>query len=159
MSSNRFHAVSRRIREEKTAKQVGVAEVKLHVLDFPHSKSPNAENVQRLARLFKESRGCRPGDLENRIPAIIKDADLREALALSGLSREALHCHSGKFAKLEFPPGFRLECLAGQARVQAAEEVSRSREPRWVVSLFIAGLWRPVENTYTSDMTQQRYQR
>lgn len=145
MSSGRFQAVSRRIREEKAAKHVGVAEVKLDVLDFPNSKGPNAENVQRLARLFKESRGCRPGEVENHIPAIIKDADLREALALSGLNREALRPHSGKFAKLEFPPGFRLECLTGQSRVQAAEEVSRSREPRWVVSLFIAGLWQPVE--------------
>lgn len=119
---------------------MGVAEVKLDVLNFPNSKGANAENVQRLARLFRETRGCRPGDVENHIPAIIKDADLRDALELSGLTREALRSHGGKFAKLNFPPGFRLECLAGQSRVQAAEEVSRSREPRWVVSLFIAGM-------------------
>lgn len=149
MRTSGFQAISRRIREEKALKHVGVAEVKLHVLNFPNSKGLNAENVKRLARLFKDSRGYSSGEVQNRIPAIIDDADLQGALALSGLSREALHSRSGKFARLEFPPGFRLECLSGRSRVQAADEVSRSREPCWVVNLFTAGVW-PIGNKYVN---------
>lgn len=140
MHSSRFQAVSRRIHKEKTLKHVGAAEVKLHVLNFPNSKGSNSGNVKRLARLFKDLHGYSPGEEQNRIPAIIEDADLREALMLSGLNREALHSRHGKFPRLEFPPGFRLECLSGRARVQAADEVSRSGEPCRVVNLYTAGM-------------------
>lgn len=121
-------------------KHIGAADVRLDVLKFPHSKGSNKTNVERLARLFNGQRGYEPADSRNRIPAIIGNEDLDTALVLSGLDREALHSQGSKCPKLEFPPGFRLECLSGHDRAQASEEISRLPEPRWVVNLFTAGV-------------------
>ena len=141
MHKGGFQAVSRRIYAEKAQKHVGTAEVKLHVLDFSISNGANTRNVERLARLFKGQRGFSPGEPQNRIPALIDEADLHAALAVSGLSRESLLSCDSKYPRLYFPSGFRLPCLRGRDRVQAYEEVSRSPDPHWVVDLFIAGLW------------------
>ena len=141
MARSGFQAVSRRIHAEKALKHAGTAEVKLHVLDFSTSNQANTKNVERLARLFNSQRGYSPGEPQNRIPAVIDEADLHAALAVSGLSHESLLTYGSKHARLDFPPGFRLACLRGRDRVQAFEEVSRSPDPHWVVDLFIAGLW------------------
>ncbi|KAJ2976444.1 hypothetical protein NQ176_g4953 [Zarea fungicola] len=140
MPRSGFQAVSRRISSEKALKHVGTAEVKLDVLDFPISNGANAKNVKRLARLFKGQRGYNPGEPQNRIPAVIDEVDLQNALALSRLSRESLLSRDNKYPRLEFPLEFRLECLRGRDRVQAFEEVSRSPDPHWVVDLFVADI-------------------
>ncbi|KAK3177861.1 hypothetical protein K4F52_009413 [Lecanicillium sp. MT-2017a] len=140
MPRSGFQAVSRRIHAEKALKHIGTAEVKLHVLDFSTSNRSNAKNVERLARLFNGQRGYSPGEPQNRIPAVIDEADLHAALTVSGLSRESLLTCGSKHARLDFPQGFRLACLRGRDRVQAFEEVSCSPDPHWVVDLFIADI-------------------
>ena len=140
MPATSFHTLRRRIQAEKSLKYVGTACVKLGVLTFPHSSGLNPHNVQRLTALFRGQRGCNSEDLQHRIPAIIDDANLHEALAASGLGREALSSSGREAPKLEFPPGFRLECLRGQHRAKAAEELFNSPDQCWTVDLFIAGL-------------------
>ena len=85
MARSGFQAVSRRMHAEKALKHAGTAEVKLHVLDFSTSNRANTKNVERLARLFNGQRGYSPGEPQNRIPAVIDEADLHAALAVSGI--------------------------------------------------------------------------
>ena len=147
MSRTGFRAVSQRIGSEKTIKHVGTASIRLDALYFPHSKGLNRENVERLKRLFRKERGCTPGDIPNRIPAIVDGGQLREFLSVSGISAERLGPGAdGNHVKLELPPGVWLECLRGRHRVKAAEEALTSRDKRWVVDLFLAGMANPSMN-------------
>lgn len=139
MPATTFRAVSRRIGTEKSLKYIGTASVKLDHLNFPNAERPNQKNVDRLVKLFQRLRGCSPGEKLNRIPAVIGETYLQDALAMSNLSREALLSSDGDVAQLHFPSGFRLECLRGKDRVQAARQTMCSAEPRWVVDLFAAG--------------------
>ncbi|KAJ2982773.1 hypothetical protein NQ176_g1164 [Zarea fungicola] len=140
MPTNTFRAVSRRIGTEKSLKYIGTASVRLDHLDFPNAERPNQKNVERLVKLFRKLRGCSPGEKLNRIPAVISEAYLQDALTISNLSREALLSSNSDAAQLNFPSGFRLECLRGKDRVQAARETLCSPEPRWVVDLFAADI-------------------
>lgn len=141
MPSTSFQTLRRRIQAEKSLKYVGTARVKLDVLTFPHSNGVSPDNVQRLAVLFRGQRGCNSEDLQHRIPAIIDNADLREAMTASGLSQDHLSCSGQDAPMLDFPSGFQLECLRGQHRVKAAEEILNSTNKRWTVDLFTAGSW------------------
>ncbi|KAE8316024.1 hypothetical protein BDV41DRAFT_145517 [Aspergillus transmontanensis] len=140
MSGTGFRVASRRIQAEKSAKHIGVARIKLNMLEFPNSRSLDPKNVQRLKNLFRGQRGCKPGDLQNRIPAVVDEATLGEALNASGLTRVALLSPGLDYPRLDLPPVVRLECLRGQHRVQAAKETSGSADTYWVIDLFIAGL-------------------
>ena len=143
MSSSRasFASVSRHIQAEKLLKHVGSARVRLDVLEFHDARALDVSNVERLKTLFRGQRGCNPEELQNRIPAIIDETHLHDALRLSNISRESLRPQGTERPKLDFAPGFRLRCLRGQHRVRAAEEVLRSSEPRWVIDLFVAGTY------------------
>lgn len=154
MARARFAAVARRIRQEKSLKYIGVVNIRLDDLWFPNSEGPDKKNVKRLVKLFQGQRGCSPGDTQNRIPAIIREADLQNALALSNLSREELLASSDSFARLNFSSGFRLECLRGEDRVQAAREVLNGEEPRWVVDLYAAGRFYKSLVRRTTDKVQ-----
>jgi hypothetical protein len=139
MRRTNFMATSRRIETEKTVKRIGMASIKLDILDFPHSKNLNSENVDRLERLFRGERGCLPDNLLNHIPAIISENQLQQALTFSRVSSYSLLSDSEKPVRLEFPPGFRLECLRGRHRVRAADEVLTSTDKRWFIDLYRAG--------------------
>ena len=139
MSRTNFTATSQRIEAEKSIKRIGMASIKLDILDFPHSKNLNSENVDRLKRLFRGERGCLPDNLLNHIPATIPENQLQQVLTFSGVSRHQLLSDSGKPVRLEFPPGFHLECLRGRHRVRAADEVLTSSDKRWTVDLYRAG--------------------
>ena len=140
MSGTGFRVASRRIEAEKSTKHIGVARVKLDVLEFPNSRTLDPKNVERLKNLFRGQRGCKPDDLQNRIPAVIDEVTLSEALDVSGLSRGALLSPGPDHPRLDFPPGQRLECLRGQHRIKAARETFKSLDTYWTVDLFIAGL-------------------
>lgn len=141
MSTSGFTVVTRQIEAEKTRIHIGTASIRIDVLDFPYSRELDPKNVERLKRLFRTERGCIPGELQNRIPAIIHEGQLQECLKFSGKTINELRSESsGEYAKLEFPSGMRLECLHGQHRVKAAEEILGDREKRWVVDLFLAGM-------------------
>lgn len=140
MRNTAFGVISSRIRAEKALKYLGTAQIELDVLAFPNSDGPDAKNIERLRKLFRLQRGFKPGELQNRIPAVIDESRLHNALTDSGLSLEALLSTDQDYPKLSFPPGFQLECLRGEDRVEAIKGLFRSSSPRWVVDLFAAGL-------------------
>lgn len=149
MARSGFQAVSHRICAEKSLKHAGTAEVQLSILDFPNSSNANSNNVKRLIRLFKNQRGYSPAERQHRIPAVIDAADLHRALDASGYSRESFLSCGSRPPRLNFPPGFRIQCLRGRDRVEASGEVSRSADPHWVVDLYISGLWQTLSTSNT----------
>ncbi|KGQ02690.1 hypothetical protein BBAD15_g12095 [Beauveria bassiana D1-5] len=140
MTRSRFVAASRRIQQEKSSKYIGAVNIRLDNLCFPYSRGPDKKNVKRLIKLFQGQRGCNPGETQNRIPAIISEAELQNALAISNLTRGDLVARGDSFSRLDMPSAFQLECLRGEDRVQAAREVLNSPEPRWVVDLYAADI-------------------
>lgn len=140
MRNTAFGVISSRIRAEKSLKYLGAAQIELDILAFPNSDGPDVKNVERLRKLFRLQRDFKPGELQNRIPAIIDESRLHDALTDSALSLDALLSTDQDCPKLDFPPGFQLECLRGEDRVEAVKGLSRSSSSRWVVDLFAAGL-------------------
>lgn len=134
-----FTAVSQCIEAEKSLRYLGTASICLDVLHFPYSKGLDPENVKRLERLFRAER-CRPAEPANRIPAIVHESQLDQCREHSEIASDQLrHDTLGRYARLEFPDGFRLECLRGRHRAKAAEKVLGSKARRWIVDLYSAG--------------------
>ena len=129
------------LESEKIAKYVGTARVQLQWLSFQDSEV-NAKHVQALKQSFELD--CRRLDVRNRIPAVIEQQDLEFAVRLSGVSQGEL---TGKpqhdIPELWFWAGYRLNCLHGRHRVQAAKLTKSSSSKWWAVDLYLAGIGAP----------------
>ena len=122
---------------EKSTKYRGSASIKLEVLHFEHEKDPS--NAQRLELLFRKT-GYDQFNVQNHVPATIDQPTLDAAMRDSGLTAEMLRVHPhGSYRELNFPPGFRLECLHGQDRVRAATRLLPKEDKRWIVDLYLSG--------------------
>jgi Protein of unknown function (DUF3723) len=143
MRCARFLAQERRQEAERAIKYRGTASIKLDVLHFPceESREPDEKNVERLRKLFREEGGCRRLDLRNHIPAVISQPQLEAAIEASGTSAELLleDARDG-YRELDFPPGYRLECLHGRHRALAAARVLPLEDRRWTVDLYLDGM-------------------
>jgi hypothetical protein len=141
MSRTTLGLISQRIELERAIKHIGTASVSLNALSFPHSQALNQANVERLKRSFCIERGLRQDDLHNRIPAVIDEGLLGEVLTGNGLSIDSLQSGlSGQHVQLEFPNTFRLECLQGRHRVEAAYQAFPYSDKRWIIDLYPAGM-------------------
>lgn len=70
---------------------------------------------------------------QQRLDAVIRD---------SGKSAEQLLADprdGDDYSRLDFPPGYQLECLDGHARVDTAARVLPLGDKRWTVDLYLAG--------------------
>jgi hypothetical protein len=143
MRRTRFLEQEKRQEAEKVIKYRGTASIELDVLHFPRTKSrePDEKNVERLESLFREEDGCRRLELRHHIPAVLSQAHLDAALEASEISAERLldHARDG-YPKLDFPPGYQLDCLHGRHRVLAAKKVLPSWDRRWTVDLYLDGM-------------------
>ncbi|KAH7108729.1 hypothetical protein B0J11DRAFT_241648 [Dendryphion nanum] len=142
MRRARFLDTNRRHVAERSIKYRGTASIKLNVLHFPCEKSRQLDenNVERLRNLFREEGGCRRLDLRNHVPAIISQSQLEAAITASQISAERLleDARNG-YPELDFPPGYRLECLHGRHRILAAAQVLPPEDRRWTVDLYLEG--------------------
>jgi hypothetical protein len=142
MDDQRFLDWERALAVEKSAKSRGSANIKLEVLYF--QRDSDDRNTRRLTTLFRKG-GHHRLDSHNHVLAVIDAQSLESALRDSGLSADMLLDNSqGSYRDLNFPPGFRLRCLHGVDRVQAAAQSLPPRDRRWVVDLFVEGdifLW------------------
>jgi len=124
---------------ERSSKHWGTASIDVYILDFPSGE--DKENVQILADLFREDfQGLNP---KYHIPAKISRQDLEAALQTSGVPLQKLlegPTAGNGYPNLIFPPGFRLQCLRGRSRAEAAKKALPSRARRWVVDLFHLGI-------------------
>jgi hypothetical protein len=137
MQKARFLEHERRFAAERRIKYRGTASVNLEVLHFACEK--DEANIARLKNFFRKN-GCDRLDIQNHLPAVIDQEQLDAAIRLSETSAEALMGHPrDEYTELSFPPDFRLECLHGLHRVQAAAEFLPLGDKRWIVDLYLAG--------------------
>lgn len=128
----------RKIVAEKNIKHLGTARIDVCNLEFPSDR--DEENVEALTALFKEDfQGLNP---KYHIPAKINPQDLDNALHISGLSAlcDGPVPDEG-YPQLQFPPGFRLQCLRGRSRAEAVQRAFPPGARRWTVDLFRSGRW------------------
>lgn len=135
----------RELAAERNLTYRGTASIKIEVLRFRqddrHEKGPdkkNREHVKDLANLFKT--GFDRMDVRNHVPAVIDQQSLDAAIQGSGcLADTMIGFARESYPRLDFPPGFQLECLHGHDRVQAAARLLPPEDKRWVVDLYLAG--------------------
>lgn len=149
--------IERRISRDRTANFRGTALVRLEVLDFDAKGSRDADykeklkrsdfdkNVKRLKGIFRK--GCYPFRPGNRISATVDQRTLDDAIRASPAETtlEALlknPCEEPPV--LKFPPNYRLKCLQGRSRVQAAKEILPAQEWFWAVELYLEGIFSKV---------------
>lgn len=129
------------IEEERRKHLRGIVRVKLEVLDFG-SNQPMELDTKQLEHLKScfEKDECRRLEPQNHIPAIIDQQSLTAAILLSGISAgDLLRENASEYPELMFSDGFRLECLHGKHRIQAAKEVLTPGDRWWIIDLYISG--------------------
>ncbi|OBT59293.1 hypothetical protein VE04_00377 [Pseudogymnoascus sp. 24MN13] len=126
-------AFERRVAEDKAAKIIGTARVRIDHLAFPNPiRGKDLTKVKKLKGEFA-LKGCL--DEQHRIPAVIDDNTLQTALLKTGLNIEALQGVSDQPQSLHFPENMKLECLHGQHRILAAKRYL-PEERWWTVDLY-----------------------
>ncbi|KFZ24817.1 hypothetical protein V502_00702 [Pseudogymnoascus sp. VKM F-4520 (FW-2644)] len=149
-------AFERRVAEDKAAKIIGTARVRIDHLAFPNPiRGKDLTKVKKLKGEFA-LKGCL--DEQHRIPAVIDDNTLQTALLKTGLNIEALQGVSDQPQSLHFPENMKLECFHGQHRIIAAKRYL-PEERWWTVDLYRTDLDDDTRNSllggygYSSDYT------
>ena len=102
----------------------GSARISLDVLYFQSDEHRDLDRKQidYLKDCFQKDK-CRRLEKRNHIKAAVDQPSLKAALRSSDvLARELLTNEPNGCPKLSFPVGFKLRCLYGQHRIQAARE-------------------------------------
>ena len=131
----------RQVHRESALLFRGTARVRLKTLHFPGDALSviNRKNVKRLKKIFAIE-GCLRWKTENHVPAIIGADDLEKAIQQSmTTSEQLLNPPRGEYVELVFPADYRLECLHGRHRIQAAKESLWSENRWWTVDLYHQG--------------------
>ena len=125
------------LEKEKSIKYRGTARIQLEWLHFGE-KQLDIKHVQDLQSRFQKD--CRRLDARNHVPALIDEQHLVSALRVSGISEGVLLMNpQHDFPELGFWPGYRLECLHGRHRIQAAKHALLPPDKWWTVDLYLAG--------------------
>lgn len=144
MNSVQVNDAERRIEAEKSSKFRGRAQVPLEFLYFSvHCpRDLDRSNVERLKGVYLRE-GINRLKPENHVPAIIRKADLKSAIKHSGTSlSDLLNRPQENLPQLKFPPNFRLQCLHGKHRIQAANELTHLKveDKWWTVTFYLEGM-------------------
>ena len=137
MPQNRIEEQDRQLEAERRVKYRGTARIGLEWLHFHSEKRRELDrrNVERLKTIIRKD--CRRLDVHNHIQALVEQEHLDVALRISRVERGDLLSHPPP--ELVFPPGYQLECLHGQHRIQAGKEVLSPGDRWWTVELYISG--------------------
>ncbi|KAF2849418.1 hypothetical protein T440DRAFT_126264 [Plenodomus tracheiphilus IPT5] len=118
----------------------GIARVSLDSLNFRHSlvrkkhRDISQQNVLHLVEVF-ERKGCLRLQEEHVIDAVVRDEDLKEALARQEIPPE-------DFRNLQWAQNAPLldisdvQCLSGMHRIEAAQRYLDDNDKWWIVRLF-----------------------
>jgi hypothetical protein len=142
MPQSQFSVQELRLQAERYIKYKGTARVRLEYLHFEWNepRELNRKNVERLKKIFRTEniRRLEPG---NHIPAVVDQTDLDAAIQASELSAENLLGNPDNDPPvLRFPPRYRLTCLHGRHRIQAARETLPPIDAWWTVDLYLTGI-------------------
>lgn len=131
-----------RLEGERRLKHKGTARINLPVLGF--SQSQTRESSKKLVDFLMgcfQKEGCRRLPFRHHVPAIIDQETLDIALRRQGRTADELLTKDEvpDYPLLDFPTGFRLECLHGQHRINAAGECLDPGDDWWTVDLYLSG--------------------
>jgi hypothetical protein len=147
MRRSRFSEQELRVEAERFVKYRGTARVRLEVLDFQWNepRELSRKNVERLKEIFRGDKrlygNIRRLDPRNHIPAVVEQSDLDDAILASEVSAERLLSNPDNDPPvLKFAEGYRLTCLHGRHRIQAAREILPPTDAWWTVDLYLAGI-------------------
>jgi hypothetical protein len=139
------HLVNRRdidLLRDREKYYLGTARVDLEHLEFqtPYAREFDAKNYEFLVFTFK-STGChREKPPEHHIPVVIQEVALKTAIAHSdGSADDVRSCDPAEWPRLNFPTEFRLLCLHGRHRIEAAKQCLSGVDRWWVVDLYSDG--------------------
>lgn len=129
--------------ENRSSSFRGSARIHLKHLLFEEPKGVSlslhldSKNVARLVKVF-ELEGCLRLEEEHRVPAVINEAILQEALSSSSLTNADL-LTTGVPPELQLPQFTRLNCLHGRHRIAAAQQTLLPGNKWWTVDLYTEG--------------------
>ena len=125
------------LESERASRYLGTARIELKWLHIDVTEV-SRKHVQTLKLRF--AKDCCRLDPRNHIPAIIDRVDYDSALRISNLSDDLLRKNSnGNYPDLTFWPAFKLECLHGRHRIEAAKLALLPSDRWWTVDLYHAG--------------------
>ncbi|KAF2182665.1 hypothetical protein K469DRAFT_443832, partial [Zopfia rhizophila CBS 207.26] len=160
MNQIRINDAERRIEAEKSSKFRGRARVSLEFLYFSvHCpRDLDRSNVERLKGVYLRE-GVKRLEPKNHVPAIISKADLKSAIKHSGTSlSDLLNRPQENLPRLKFPPNFRLQCLHGKHRIDAAKESPRLKgeEKWWTVTFYLEDLSEEAKRSLIEDYSNSK---
>lgn len=143
MKQARVSQAEEEIERQKSSHFRGRARVPLEFLYFSEHTPRDLDrgNVERLMGVYLEE-GVRRLQHEHHIPAVVGKDDLLSAVRLSGLSLvNLLNSSQANPPHLTFPEGFRLRCLHGKHRIEAARLSAclQGQDRWWTVTLYSEG--------------------
>ncbi|KAG9233592.1 hypothetical protein BJ875DRAFT_38970 [Amylocarpus encephaloides] len=125
MRQSKVDTWERTIINSKNSNYRGTARVDLEALEFSSSlvREENEKIIESLKEKFKKE-GCYRLEPRNHVPVIIESSDFLSILELLELDPDSLLENPREIPpRLKFPLGFRLSCLHGRQRVEAAKTV------------------------------------
>ena len=149
---------------ERRQKYRGTAKINLDQISFPASQTREIDpkNVERLCRIFSKD-GCHWLDMRNYITAVVSKRQLKRARhAARVTAQELLRNPSDQYPHLDFSTE-RVQCLHGQHRIKAGEEVLPPNEQWWTVDLYLDGVLSSVSPSWAllidlTSLLPPRYQ-
>lgn len=114
--------------EERKLKFLGSFSIRLDQLQFLNEV--NRKHVKELKRIFRRA-GCRPLEERKAIAAVIDKETMAITLRNAGVLSDI------DYPDLIFHQGYKLECMHGHHRIQAAREILLPGERDfWPVDLY-----------------------
>lgn len=111
--------------------EIGIAQVQLRNLVFPHSRDKIPAAVENLAAVFKEN--CKPVAVQNLIPVYVRPGELEEILKRSNVRSEDIQRCRPPYPRLD-PPSH-INALHGRQRSEAALQ-SFGPQTWWGIKIF-----------------------
>lgn len=149
-----------RLHLERCVKYRGTARIRLENLYFEwgEARELSRKNVERLKQVFRTENVHRL-EPRNHIPAVVHEGDLVSAIQASKISAETLLSNpDGDLPMLKFPQHYKLTCLHGGHRIQAARETLPPTDAWWTVDLYLIGMTRFCRKEGMLILTFRRYQ-
>ncbi|KAA8622017.1 DUF3723 domain-containing protein [Pyrenophora tritici-repentis] len=148
------------IERQKSSHFRGRARVPLEFLHFSEHSPRDLDrgNVERLMGVYRDE-GVKRLQCEHHIPTIIGKDDLLSAVHLSGLSLvHLLNSSQDDPPRLTFPEGFRLRCLHGKHRIEAAKLSAclQGQDRWWTVTLYSEGLSTQAKRSLVEDYSSSQ---
>ena len=150
MERSMFTDAELQLMTERCLKYQGTAKIELNRISCHPSaaRQLDLKNVERLCEVLRKD-GCHRLDVQNHITAVVTRRHLKRARRAARVTAEALLTNPpDKHPFLPFSSG-EVQCLHGQHRLKAAEEVLAPSERWWAVDIYLDG-WFSFSSVHSS---------